>query len=239
MTKSVAGDVGGLLRSRGDRINHAMRVVCRPIFHVATRPMILHADRAERHGGFLLAANHHHAMDIPALMYATPRLVDFVSIPEVMGTRGIGLLYKQVRTITLNRGTVDPAAIRTIVGRLRAGRVVGIFPEARLTPPAKSVTSGGPHRPGLGRIARLAGVPILPTVVIDTHRLMSATAWLPLRRTRFAVAFGQPLEVRRDRPSREAQQEVEARWRAAIVELIEELRGAGHADVSPVKKPTD
>lgn len=229
MTATVLGDVRGLLRHRGRRVNHAVRVVCRPIFHVSCRPTILHPERAARDGGYLLAANHHHAMDIPAMMYATPRLIEFVSIPEVMGVRGLGLFYRQFDTITLRRGTADPAALRTIVGRLRAGRVVGFFPEARITPPAESVTAGGGHRAGLGRIARLAGVPVLPTVVLDTARLMKPAAWLPLRRTRFAVAFGQPIHADPQLPTRAAQQDVERRWREQVVALTRELTEAGHA----------
>ncbi len=270
MTDRVLADLKAMVFSPGRRLNHAVRVICRPIFHVSSRPTILHPERvlpvnlyrpgrkdaadgegpvktggggpgggAGGAGGCLLAINHHHPLDIPALFYATPRLIDFVSIAEVMGVKGLGAFYRQFDTITLNRGTVDPAAIRTIVARLRAGRAVGFFPEAKITSPQESVTAGGGHRPGLGRIARLAGVPVLPVVVLDSQRFMKPTAWLPLRQTRFAVAFGEPLRIREDMPARESQHELEARWRESILRLIDELATAGY-DVSQIrKKPAD
>lgn len=228
MSQSVPADLKGLLLHRRHRVNHAVRIVCRPIFDIACRPTILHRQRAARAGGYLLAANHHHAMDIPALMYATPRLIDFVSIAQVMNTPGLGAFYRQFQTITLHRGRVDPAAIRTIVGRLRDGRVVGFFPEARITAPQDSVTAGGPHRSGLGRIARLAQVPVLPAVVLDTARLMKPAAWLPLRRTRFAVAYGQPIFANPDLPPRESQHNVEHRWRQQMLSLTQAVRDAEH-----------
>jgi hypothetical protein len=46
----------------------------------------------------------------------------------------------------------------------------------------------------------------------------------PLAKTRFAVAFGKPLHVRPDLEPREAQKELEARWRQSIAELTEQLR---------------
>lgn len=206
-----------------DRFERCVRVLCRPILALCTRPTFLHRDRVDRGGGYLLASNHTGPMDIPALMHACPRLIDFVSIVEVMGVPLVGAFYRMFNTITLDRGKVDSAAVRTVVSRLKEGRVVGMFPEGRITPEEESVLRGGAFRPGLGRIARLAGVPVVPAVVLDAGRMARASAWLPFRGTRFCVAFGEPLEVRTDLPAREAQRDLEERWRAAVVELSQDL----------------
>ncbi|MEM8737780.1 MAG: lysophospholipid acyltransferase family protein [Planctomycetota bacterium] len=194
---------------------------CSQIGHVATRPRVVGREHAERPGGYLLATNHTSPMDVPVLMYTTPRLIDFVSVVEVMGVPVVGAFYRRFNTITLDRGRVDAAAVRTIVSRLRAGRVVCMFPEGRITPEAESVTRGGTHRAGLGRVARLAGVPVLPAVVLDSHRMTRPAAWLPTRRSRFTVAYGEALHVREDLPPREAQRDLEARWRDALRRLAE------------------
>ena len=207
-----------------DRFERFVRLLCRPVLDLCTRPTFLYRDRVPERGGFLLAANHTSPFDIPGLMYACPRLIDFVSIVEVMGVPGVGAFYRRFNTITLDRGKVDPAAVRTIVSRLRAGYAVGMFPEAKITPEAESVLHGGPFRPGLGRIARLAEVPVLPAVILDTKNLSGFTAWLPLRRTRFCVAFGEPLLIRQDLDNREAQRDLEERWRMAAIRLAEELK---------------
>lgn len=216
-----------------DRFERFMRVVCRPILHVTTRVKFLGREHVMREGGYLIASNHTSPFDIPGLMYACPRLIDFVSVVEVMGVPGVGAFYRLFNTITLDRGKVDPAAVRTVVSRLKAGRVVGMFPEGKITPEDESVLRGGPFRPGLGRIARLAGVPVVPTVILDTKNMAGFTAWLPLKRTRFVAAFGDPLTIREDLEPRAAQKELEERWRVAVLALAEELRA-----YRKKKKPT-
>ncbi|MEL7089774.1 MAG: lysophospholipid acyltransferase family protein, partial [Planctomycetota bacterium] len=186
----------------------------------------LHRERIPAEGGFLLVANHTSPFDIPGLMYACPRLIDFVSVVEVMGVPGVGAFYRLFNTITLDRGKLDPAAVRTIVSRLKAGRGVGMFPEGKITPEAESVFHGGPFRPGLGRIARLADVPVIPAVIFDTKNMAGVTAWLPLKRTRFCVAFGEPLHIHNDSEPREAQRELEERWRVAMLALNDELKAS-------------
>ncbi|MEM7626707.1 MAG: lysophospholipid acyltransferase family protein [Planctomycetota bacterium] len=210
---------------RRDRFERFVRVLCRPILAVTTRVTFLHRGRVPAAGGFLLAANHTSPFDIPGLMYACPRLIDFVSTVEVMGVPGVGAFYRLFNTITLDRGKVDSTAVRAIVARLKAGRGVGMFPEGRITPEADSVLNGGAFRPGFGRIARLADVPVVPVAILDTKNMAGFSAWLPLKRTRFRVAFGEPLFIRSDLESREAQREIEERWRVAVVSLAGELRG--------------
>lgn len=222
--KTWAGDFKAIFTApRRDKFNHFMRVLCRPVYDVSHRITVLDAHHADRAGGYLIAANHTSPFDVPGLMYATPRLIDFVSVVEVMGVPGVGAFYKMFNTITLDRGRVDPAAVRTMVSRLQAGRVVCMFPEGKITPEPESVLHGGPFRSGLGRIARLADVAVLPAVILDTGNSAGVAAWLPLRRTRFCAAFGEPLVIRGDLEPREAQKELEERWRLAVLVLAERL----------------
>ncbi len=215
---------GTVAGPRGLWFNRAFRLTHRPIFWVSQRVRVVGLEHVDRPGGYLLAANHHNAMDIPGLMYITPRLIEFVSTLQITQHPLVGPFYRRFQPIPLNRGIVDSRTLREVVRRLQAGRGGGIFPEGRLCPEEESVTNGGGHRPGLGRIARLAGVPIVPAAILDAGSMMRPTAWLPLKRNRFAVAFGEPLWVRRDLEPREAQQELEARWRAAVMGLAAELK---------------
>lgn len=224
-SRTFTADLAGLLRGpHGTRINRAIRLLGRPIYNISHRPTFLGQHHADRPGGYLLAANHHHAMDIAGLMWATPRLIEFVSTVAVMSTPGVGWFYRLFRPIPLNRGVVDPRSVREIVSRLQAGRVVGIFPEAQIRPPEDSVTSGGPHRPGFGRIARLADVPVIPAVILDSRNGMKPASWLPFARTPLLVAFGEPLLIDPTLEPRAAQRDLEDRWRASILQLTAELK---------------
>ena len=53
-------------------------------------------------------------------------------------------------------------------------------------------------KPGVGRIANRAGAPVVPAVVINSVAYSRGVAWLPTRRTRYAVAFGPPIAPTQD-----------------------------------------
>jgi ABC-type phosphate transport system auxiliary subunit len=59
--------------------------------------------------------------------------------------------------------------------------------------------------------------------MVDTGNFARPGAWLPLRRTRYGVAFGEPLSIREDLPRLAARDELEERWRQSLTELEELL----------------
>lgn len=82
---------------------------------------------APRHG--LLVANHISWLDIYAINAVAP--TTFLSKDEVLHWPVIGWLAKRVGTLFLERGS-RTAALRAkecLVAELRAGRLVGVFPE--------------------------------------------------------------------------------------------------------------
>ncbi len=166
-----------------------------PIYWVTSRPVILHRDRAARPGGYIVAANHHSPYDVPALMAVAPRPLDFLSIVEFRDKPLVGPFFRMMNCTFLDRRRSDPAAARQLLDRLRAGRVVAMFPEAGIRKPDASATAGGPFKPGVVHLAHSGGCPILPVVILNTAAYSRFTAWLPLRATRFGVIFGEPIHV--------------------------------------------
>src|SRR5206468_4551169 len=73
------------------------------------------------------------------------------------------------------------------------GRIVGLFPEGGIRDGVRSLLESAPLRPGASTLAHMAGVPILPCVILGTDRFYSAKGWLPLRRTPVWIAFGKPI----------------------------------------------
>ncbi len=210
-----------------DLMYRLLLLTCGPIHWVSTRPVVLHHDRIPRQGGFLMAGNHTSFYDISCLIYVSrPRFLDFITTTQVMARPMVGFIGRRLNTIPLDRGRVNGVAVRRVVDRLKEGRVVCLFPEAKLAPEEASVLHGGPHRAGLGRMAVLAGVPVVPCVILDSANCHGPLAWLPLKRTRFAVAYGEPIaappaETKEQR--QEAQHWVEDQWRKAVQELGREL----------------
>jgi 1-acyl-sn-glycerol-3-phosphate acyltransferase len=124
----------------------------------------------------------------------------------------------------LDRSRADPSTVRTVVRHLRAGRVVGLFPEGGLRTGAASVLAGGSINGGVARIAELARVPVLPCAVLGGRKFHRWTNWLPLFRTRWAVAFGEPIEIRRGDDREAARRELTCELERALRRLQKEIQ---------------
>lgn len=142
--------------------------------------------------GALLVSNHPHYFDSMMIMGACPRPVRWLSMTEV--SQGpFRWFFHWIGAVPLRRGGKDAAATRTLIRLLREGEIIGAYPEGRIQSGAQSVVNGGPMGEGLFRLAALAGVPVIPCAVAGGEGFFRWTAWLPFRRTRWAVAFGSPI----------------------------------------------
>jgi 1-acyl-sn-glycerol-3-phosphate acyltransferase len=171
----------------------AVRLVGGAIFRIASAPRILHAERARRPGAYLLASNHESAFDAPLLIAATPRVIYWLSIVEVFRHPAMRWFLTGMKASPLDRSRVDTVTVRKIVRYLRAGRVVGIFPEGGLRRGEDSVLRKGGIHEGVCELALLARAPVLPCVVLGGEQFARWTRWMPGARTRWTVVFGEPI----------------------------------------------
>ncbi len=204
----------------------------RGVLKLCSQSLVLHPERSALEGGFLLAANHLSPFDVSCLMGVTRRRIDFVSIVEMFEKPIVGWIFGHLNAMPLDRHRPDRVTIRQIVSRLRKGRAVAIFPEGSIRDASSSVLKGGTFREGFGQMAQMAGVPVVPCVVLGSRNFYGVFPWLPHRRTRFAVAFGEPIlpETKHadGRPlgRSEARVRLEASWLQAVQELHGELESA-------------
>jgi 1-acyl-sn-glycerol-3-phosphate acyltransferase len=193
------------------------------IFWVSSRPTLLHVDRSRRKGAYVLASNHHSPYDVPLLIYHTKRKLDFVSTVEVFSNRFAGWFYGNMNAFPLDRSKPDSPTVRTILDRLARGRVVAMFPEGGFRKPEDSVIHGGRMRPGVARLAQMANVPVIPVVVLHSKVYQSLTAWLPLKRMRYGLIYGEPITLNPNLPKPEAATAMEEDLKAAFIRLNQEL----------------
>lgn len=165
-----------------------------PAFIVSGRPTVINAAVTRRDGACIIASNHQSPYDVPLIIRHAARNVDFVSIVEVFRHKFLGWFYGSMNAFPIDRSRPDSPTIRIILDRLSRGRVIGMFPEGRFRKGPDSVIHTGIIRPGIGRIANLAAAPVIPCVVVGSEQYSRFTSWLPLRRTRYAVAFGEPID---------------------------------------------
>ena len=194
--------------------------VCKPAFTISSSPIVLHLDRIPHRGKVILAPTHFSEYDVPCLMAVVRRNLDFVSIRELFVKPILRWFFTNMNAFALDRSRVDPATTRTILTRLAQNRAVVMFPEGRLRQPQESVLAGGSFKPALTRIARMSGAPIIPCVILGTGAYTRLGGWLPLRATRYAVAFGEPFSVSESMDDDAAARLLRRRWHA----LHEELR---------------
>ena len=213
-------------RRLSDEYYQVVHAIGSAIFWGSSRPVVLHRQRAARPGPYILASTHLSPFDVPLLIRHTPRKLDFVSIVEVFRNPFVARFYGSMNAFPLDRSKPDGPTVRIILDRLERGRAVAMFPEGNIRRLKDSVLSGGRMRPGAARLALISGVPVLPAVVVNAHAYARISAWLPLKRIRYGVIYGNPIFIRTDLDKTEATQQMEAELRAAFVQLHRELLDA-------------
>lgn len=126
-------------------------------------------EHVPRTGGAVIACNHVSYLDfIFCGLGAQPakRLVRFMAKKEIFDNRIAGPLMRGMHHIPVDRN-VGRGSYDEAVRRLRAGQVVGVFPEATIS---RSFTVK-PMKSGAVRMAADAGVPLVPMSLWGTHRL--------------------------------------------------------------------
>ncbi len=150
-------------------------------------------EHVPRTGGAVLASNHVSYLDFTLVGYgARPagRLVRFMAKKSVFTHRVSGPLMRGMHHIAVDRAA-GSQAFRDALAALKAGELVGIFPEATISRAfvLKDL------KPGAARLAQSAGVPLIPTVVWGGQRIYTKGRPRDLRGRGKAitVAFGEPM----------------------------------------------
>ena len=213
--------MGPLFHSLANRVAaQAMKLLFGCVAHVR----VVGRKNANRGGGLLLAANHISHFDPFIISSIAQRKIDWMAMAEFFPNPLLGSFLRAVDAFPAERHRADRKTIRTAIERLKQGRVVGVFPEGGIRDGARSLLEGAPLRPGASTLAHIAGVPIVPCVIVGSDRLYSKKSWLPLRRTRVWVAFADPIPHFPDLEKSAARGRLERELAAAFKHLYAELR---------------
>src|SRR5437867_982454 len=202
----------------------AGKLLVRPLFGCVARVRVVGGENTNCSGGFLLAANHISHFDPFLISLAVRRKIDWMAMAEFFRLPIVGLVLRAVDTFPAERDRADRKTIRTAIERLKDGRIVGLFPEGGIRDGVRSLLEGAPLRPGASTLAQIAGVPILPCVIIGSDRLYSTKRWLPLRRAPVWIAFGNPISHFPELAKSQARARIESELASAFKNLYAELR---------------
>ena len=215
----------------------AGKLLVRLLFGSVTHVRVIRPENANRTGGFLLAANHISHFDPCIISLVIRRKIDWMAMAEFFRLPLVGFLLRAVDAFPADRDRADRKTIRTAIERLKNGRVVGLFPEGGIRDGARSLLEGAPLRPGASTLAHIAGIPILPCVILGSDRLYSARHWLAVRRTPIWIAFGDPISHLPELQKSDARARIESELASAFKNLYAELQQKFHLTTDDLPHP--
>jgi 1-acyl-sn-glycerol-3-phosphate acyltransferase len=138
----------------------------------------------------IFAVNHSHNIDGPMVMGVAPRPTHFLIKREAF-IGPLGPFLTGIGQLKVDRTAADRTAITQALGVLRAGGVLGIFPEG-----TRGEGDFASLRAGLAYFAVRGGAPIVPVAVLgSTEGRGRFVKGLPPLRSRVDVVFGDPFEA--------------------------------------------
>lgn len=180
---------------------------------------IVGVQNIPREGGAVLAINHTSYLDfalagIPADRRGK-RLVRFMAKESIFRHPVAGPLMRGMKHIPVDRDA-GSTAFRDAVAALKSGELVGVFPEATMSRSfeIKEIKNGSV------RMARAAGVPLIPMIVFGGHRILSYDHRDLTRGRTIAITVGEPMQLPRGEDPDALTAELRQRMAALLDETI-------------------
>jgi len=170
-----------------------------PILRTVFRPWVTGHENIPKTGGVILASNHLSFIDSVFLPLLIDRQVSFLAKSDYYTGKGFKgwftrTFLKAAGMLPIDRsgGKASEASLKTGLGVLDRGEVLGIYPEGTRSPDAKLYRG----RTGVARMILEGNVPVIPVAMIDTEKVMPIGKRLPKVR-RIGMAIGEPLDFSR------------------------------------------
>jgi 1-acyl-sn-glycerol-3-phosphate acyltransferase len=173
------------------------------IFRFSLRIRAHHTERVPRTGPVVLVCNHSSLLDGPIVFGIVHRRSVFL-IKQEMFSGVLKPILPRIGQIPVRRGMAERAPLLAAVRVLRAGGMIGVFPEG-----ARGSGDVAEAQNGAAWLARSGGAVVLPVAVRGTRRPEGRRGF----RRRVDVLVGEPIDPPADR------------GRAGLTAATEKLRG--------------
>ncbi len=175
-------------------------VVLGPILKLLFRPWVEGEDNVPDEGAAILASNHLSFSDSVFLPLVLRRRITFLAKSDYFTGRGLkgrttAAFFRGVGQLPVDRsgGRAGESALRSGLKVLRAGELLGIYPEGTRSPDGR-LYRGKPG--GLARVALATGAPVIPVAMIGTDKAQPTGKMVP-KIMRIGVRIGKPLDFSR------------------------------------------
>jgi len=140
-------------------------------------------------GGVLLASNHRSHADPVLVGLVIKRPLHFMAKKELFRNRLFGWFIRSLHAFPMSRSVADRSSLQRAVALLKSGRALLMFPEG-----TRSLTDDFlPPKPGIGLISVKSGVPIVPTYVHDSWKILEPGSAV-VKVHKLHMSFGRPIE---------------------------------------------
>ncbi|WP_448623929.1 lysophospholipid acyltransferase family protein [Geodermatophilus sp. URMC 64] len=168
-----------------------------PAVKLVIRPQAEGTENVPAEGAAILASNHLSAADWIFMPLSLRRRVTFLAKQEYFTGKGLKgwaqrVFFAGSGQVPIDRTSASAAedAIRTGIGILRRGNLLGIYPEGTRSPDGRRLYRG---KIGVARMALETGAPVVPVAMIYRSRKLPFGKKL----VRVCVKFGKPLDFSR------------------------------------------
>lgn len=160
-------------------------VLCRTLAVSVFGFRVRFAEPLPRHGGLLVVSSHQSHLDPLLLGLATDRRLSSVARSSLYHFKPFAAAITALDAVPIDRNASLVKTMKAVIGRLRAGRVVTIFPEGTRTATGRL----GEIKSGFALLAKKAGVPIVPVAIVGAYECWPRKRLLP-RPGRIRLEFG-------------------------------------------------
>jgi 1-acyl-sn-glycerol-3-phosphate acyltransferase len=196
----------------------------RIIWALSFRTGVINREVLDTPGGYQIACTHLSHLEPFLLGIYSRRPVDWLTRIEFYNYGWTTWFLQRFGAIPVRRQGVSASAIREAIHRLNQNRVIAIAPEGGVANGTRSVCRGGKIKRGVCLIACRSGKPVIPCVILGSHKLQSVWPYLPFRWGRLYLAFGNPIFAPGDAGSpRQAREVLAGEIEQSFVDLYRQL----------------
>jgi len=170
---------------------------------------VFHIDRIPKDRGYVIACTHTGWVDILWLGVALlPTKIHYMAKKELFESKPLKWLMEKLNAFPVDRENPGPSSIKLPMRLIKGGKVVGIFPSGTRT------SEDVPLKRGAVTIANYAKSPIVPAAYVGPNNFKELFKW-----KRPKIIFGNPIELQKDIPKKEAMDIMTEQLDKALKEL--------------------
>ena len=116
----------------------------------------------DKDGKMIIACNHLTYFDVILLCLHINRKICFMAKKELKKSWFLKWIFKKMNVITVDRDNLELSTVKEVLGVLKSGKVLGIFPEGTRNKTKELLL---PFKEGVTLFAEKTGAPVVPIVI--------------------------------------------------------------------------